>query len=97
MSELKLLSPAIRTIVRGYPKYQGGSVALLLCCPGDGRHWINTTTSHPRMEDWTERGGQILGMAPDRETADLVVSSLGQYPKCGASVCAKCNSQIIEV
>jgi len=90
---LRQLRPAVSTTNdHGYPDY-GGGVALLLVCPGDGRHWINTTSSNPRIAEWEEQGRQVVGMASDRVVAERVVKSLGEFPRCGASVCKRCQTK----
>jgi len=86
------VTPAVREIVGGYPHY-GGGVALLLVCPGDGRHWINTTSSNPRIAEWEEQGRQIVGIVADRESADVVVKRLGEFPRCGETICKRCQAK----
>lgn len=89
---LSLVSPARAKNVGGYPHY-GGGIALLLVCPGDGRHWINTTSSNPRISDWEESGRQVIGMVTDREIAERVVKSLGEFPHCGEKICKRCQAK----
>lgn len=72
-------------------KTHRGALALLLECPGDGRHWVNQTSSCARMWRHHEGGGQVLGLVPQDE-ATVIEALFGEFPHQGDGVCDRCSA-----
>lgn len=69
----------------------GEVVALVMRCPGDGRHWLNAPATSRTMQWHLEHGHQLLGLLP-RAVAARALVDLGAYPDQGAALCTRCQS-----